>query len=99
MKMFDEKTCPVCDEEHSGEWQDAHELIRQIQPSDYALVDFYARAIQQLQTLGASELTDEQEEALEEGEFASEVLEEVTKTLPAAYVVVEDEDYWSVWKA
>lgn len=93
------ETCPVCGEEHEGDWCDEHKLVRQMQVSDYALVDFYARAIQQLQsTCNLRDLTDEEEDTLEEGEFAHEVLEALEKEVPEGYAVVTDDDYWSLWQ-
>lgn len=96
--MLHEETCPVCGEEHEGEWCDEHKLVRQLQLSDYSLIDALWIACEILHSVGVREKTEEEEATFEEGEWAHEVLEDLEKEVPEGYAVVTDEDYWSLWR-
>ena len=94
--------CPVCGEEEC-DGPDNHDLIRQMQVSDYSLPDFYEQAVGMLRPIiGVLDGRDINGRFMaddwSEGLYANEILDEFEDRVPSTHAVWSDSDYWSIWR-
>ena len=70
-------------------------LIRQIQPSDYRMDEFYQRAAGTLESIGVEQPSEENWWL---DEWANESFDSMCESVEEPYVVVQDSDYWGLFE-